>query len=157
MRVAITGSTGLIGTALTQSLRASGDSVLRLVRQEPVQPDELRWSPSAPAGGLGPTALDGVDAVVNLAGAPIAGGLWTQSRKHVLRSSRIDSTAAIVGAMCATATPPPVLISGSAIGWYGDTGDRPVDETAPAGTDFLASLVRDWKRRRRLPRRPGSA
>lgn len=145
MRVAITGSTGLIGSALAESLRGTGDEVVRLVRRDAATPGELRWNPSAPDGGLGPAALDGVDAVVNLAGAPIAGGLWTQSRKRILRDSRIGSTSALVGALRASAAPPPVLISGSAIGWYGDTGDREVDETAESGTDFLAMLVRDWE------------
>jgi len=143
MRVAITGSTGLIGSALARSLADSGDSVLRLVRTQPASADEVRWDPGSPAGGLTRADLDGVDAVVHLAGAPVAGGRWTAERKQVLRASRIDSTAAIVAAM--TAANVPVLLAGSAIGWYGDTGDQIVDETAPAGRGFLASLVSDWE------------
>lgn len=145
LRVAITGSTGLIGTALTQRLRASGADVLRLVRRQPAASDEVGWDPDAPDGGLDRAALRGVDAVVHLSGAPVAGGRWTAARKQVLRASRIGSTSALVRAMLASDEPPPVLLSGSAIGWYGDTGDRAVDETAPAGQGFLASLVADWE------------
>jgi uncharacterized protein len=82
---------------------------------------------------------------VHLSGAPVAAGRWTPARKQELRDSRIGSTEAIIGAMLAAPKPPPVLIAGSAIGWYGDTGDRAVDETAPNGAGFLASLVRDWE------------
>lgn len=145
MRVAITGSTGLIGTALAQDLHASGADVIRLVRRDPGSEQELRWDPAAPGAGLSPGALDGVDAVVHLSGAPVAGGRWTPARKQELRTSRIDSTGAIIHAMLAAAKPPPVLIAGSAVGWYGDTGDRAVDETAPNGSGFLAMLVRDWE------------
>jgi len=145
MRVAITGSTGLIGTALTHDLCTSGTDVIRLVRRHPANDEELRWDPSAVDAGLSPDALDGVDAVVHLSGAPVASGRWTTARKEVLRASRIDSTSAIIRAMLATPKPPPVLIAGSAIGWYGDTGNKAVDETAPNGSGFLAMLVRDWE------------
>ena len=145
MRVAITGSTGLIGAALAQDLRASGTDVIRLVRRDPASGHELRWDPTAPDAGLSSDALDGVDAVVHLSGAPVAGGRWTPARKEELRASRIGSTGAIIRAMLAAPKPPPVLIAGSAIGWYGDTGDRAVNETAPNGSGFLAMLVRDWE------------
>ena len=82
---------------------------------------------------------------MHLSGAPIAPGRWTPARKQELRASRIDSTGAIVRAMLAAPVTPPVLIAASAIGWYGDTGERPVDETAPNGSGFLAALVRDWE------------
>lgn len=145
MRVVITGSTGLIGTALTESLRQGGAEVVRLVRGQPASPAEIRWDPLAPRGGLDPAVLSGADAVVHLAGAPIASGRWTEARKHELRASRVTSTEGLVAAMTAAAVPPLVLLAGSAIGWYGDTGDREVDESAPAGTGFLAALVRDWE------------
>jgi uncharacterized protein len=145
MRVAITGSSGLIGTALADHLRLNRVDVVRLVRRPPATGDEVRWDPAAPDGGLHWPAVGTVDAVVHLSGAPVAGGRWTPARKQVLRSSRIDSTAALVRAMLAADAPPPTLLSGSAIGWYGDTGDRTVDETAPAGSGFLAILVRDWE------------
>jgi uncharacterized protein (TIGR01777 family) len=145
MRVAITGSSGLIGTALADHLRSAGTEVIRLVRRPPVTDEEIRWDPAADDGGLRWTALGRVDAVVHLSGAPIAGGRWTAARKQVLRASRIASTTALVRAMLASDVPPPTLLAGSAIGWYGDTGDRTVDETAPAGSGFLATLVRDWE------------
>jgi uncharacterized protein (TIGR01777 family) len=145
VRVAITASTGLIGAALARDLRSSGADVLRLVRREPAGNEELRWDPAAPDGGLSASALAGMDAVVHLSGAPVASGRWTPARKQELRASRIGSTGAIIRAMLAAPTPPPVLIAASAIGWYGDTGDRMVDETVPNGSGFLAELVKDWE------------
>ena len=156
MRVAITGSSGLIGSALAAALLADGQQVTRLVRRDPPRPGEVRWDPKMAGGGIAPEALDGVDAVVHLSGAPVAGGLWTQARKRVLRASRIDSTTALVSAMARAPRPPSVLLSGSAIGWYGDTGDREVDESAPAGTGFLADLVRDWEAAAQPARQAGA-
>jgi len=145
MRVAVTGSTGLIGAALARDLRTGGTDVIRLVRRDPASDEELRWDPNAADAGLRPDALDGVDAVVHLSGAPVASGRWTPARKVELRTSRIGSTSAIIRAMLAAPKPPPVLIAGSAVGWYGDTGNMAVDETAPNGSGFLAMLVRDWE------------
>jgi len=144
VRIAITASTGLIGSALSQQLDRDGVDVLRLVRR-PANAGELRWDPTRADGGLDATALAGVDAVVHLSGAPIASSRWTSARKKELRASRIDSTAALIRAMLAAPTPPPVLLAGSAIGWYGNTGSAVVDETAPNGSGFLAMLVRDWE------------
>jgi uncharacterized protein len=144
MKVAISGSSGLIGTALASALAGDGHEVVRLVRREP-GPGEVRWDPQSADGGLDPAALDGVDAVVHLSGAPVAGGLWTQARKRILRASRIQSTTALVSALAQAATPPSVLLSASAVGWYGDTGAREVDESAPAGTGFLSDLVAEWE------------
>jgi uncharacterized protein len=145
MRVAITGSSGLIGTALADALREDGQEVIRLVRRPPRQPGEIRWNPRAAEGAVDPAAFDGVDAVVHLSGAPIAGGWWTQARKRELRASRVQSTRALVAALAKSPSPPAVLLSGSAVGWYGNTGTREVDEYAPAGTGFLADLVSDWE------------
>jgi uncharacterized protein (TIGR01777 family) len=145
VRIAITGSTGLIGTALAADLAGHGHEVVALVRSPPAGPGEVRWDPRAAEGGLGPAALGGADAVIHLAGAPIASGRWTAARKAELRASRIQSTTALIAGMTAAASPPAVLLCGSAIGWYGDTGERTVDETAPAGSGFLAELVRDWE------------
>ena len=159
MRVAVTGSSGLIGTALADALRRGGHEVTPLVRRPP-GPGEIRWDPQAADGGLDHGALDGVDAIVHLAGAPIAGARWTEARKQKLRASRVQSTQALVGALTASMTggaksPPSVLLSGSAVGWYGDTGDRAVDESEPAGTGFLADLVRDWEAAARPARDAG--
>jgi uncharacterized protein len=145
MRVAVTASSGLIGSALVDALLRDGHLVTRLVRRTPPQPDEMAWNPRASNGGLDSAAFDGVDAVVHLSGAPVAGGRWTTARKQELRASRIQSTTALVTALVLATSPPPVLLAASAIGWYGDTGDREVDESAPAGSGFLADLVQDWE------------
>jgi len=145
VRIAITAATGLIGGALATALERDGADVVRLVRRPPDGPGQLRWDPASPGGGLAPRDLTGLDAVVHLSGAPVAPRRWTPERKQVLRASRIASTSALVSAMLAASEPPPVLLAGSAIGWYGDTGDREVDERAPNGSGFLAGLVRDWE------------
>jgi uncharacterized protein len=145
VRIAITGASGLIGSALTRDLTSDGIEVLRLVRRAPAGADEARWDPAAPGAGLAPNALDGIDAVVHLSGAPIASARWTAARKRELRASRIESTAALAGLLADRQEPPQALLVASAIGWYGDTGSREVDESAPNGTGFLAELVRDWE------------
>jgi uncharacterized protein (TIGR01777 family) len=145
MQVAVTGSSGLIGTAVADALRADGHRVIRLVRTGPVAQDALVWDPRAERGGLDPRSLDGVGAVVHLAGAGIAGKRWTQGYRAEIRNSRVQGTRALVGALAAMAEPPGVLLSGSAIGWYGDTGGREVTESDPAGRGFLPELVRDWE------------
>lgn len=145
MRIAVTGSTGLIGSALATSLRGEGHQVVRLVRKAPAGPDEIAWDPLAPAGGLAPGALDGLAAVIHLAGANVAGRRWTAAYKQEIRNSRVQGTRALVSALAAAPAPPSVLLSGSAIGWYGDTGGREVDETSPAGSGFLPGVVRDWE------------
>ena len=145
MRIAVSGSTGLIGTALVAALRDGGHRVIRLVRQTPASPDEIAWDPLAPTGGLAPGALDGLDAAVHLAGANVAGRRWTAAYKQEIRASRVRGTRALAGALAAAAAPPSVLLSGSAIGWYGDTGGREVDESSPAGSGFLPDVVREWE------------
>ena len=145
MRIAVTGSTGLIGTALVAALRDGGHRVIRLVRQTPASEDEIAWDPLAPTGGLAPGALDGFDAAIHLAGANVAGRRWTAAYKQEIRASRVRGTRALAGALAAASAPPSVLLSGSAIGWYGDTGGREVDESSPAGSGFLPSVVREWE------------
>jgi len=142
MRVAIGGSTGLLGAALSRHLRGSGHEVVRLVRGEVTASDQRRWDPDA--GRISGPGLSDVDAVVNLAGASIAGGRWTKERKAELRRSRISSTLTIVTSLdpdgrCQR------LLNASAIGFYGDTGIDVVDEDTPGGDGFLAELCRDWE------------
>lgn len=145
MKIAISGASGLIGSALVAELSSTGHEIVRLVRSAPRSAGELRWDPMADAGGLDPAALSGVDAVVHLSGAPIADKRWSTARKSELRSSRITSTRALVAAMAAADPSPAVLICGSAIGYYGETGDKVTDENSRAGTGFLPDLVRDWE------------
>jgi uncharacterized protein (TIGR01777 family) len=147
MKVAVTGSSGLIGTRLAAALRTDGYEVLRLVRRTPRTADEHRWDPEHRR--IDPTLLSDVDAVVNLAGTPIRPRPFTAGYKEQLRSSRLDSTLTVSEALAAAAAADPgrrrVLLSASAVGYYGDTGDRPVEEDAPPGSDFLARLCVDWE------------
>jgi hypothetical protein len=143
MRVAVTGASGLIGTALVPHLRSVGHEVLRLVRRPAAAPDEVTWDPKA--GTVDLDALAGIDGVIHLAGAGVGDHRWTDDDKREILDSRVDSTHTIVNAMLALDPRPRVLVSASAIGWYGDTGDRIVDETAPAGSGFLADVVRAWE------------
>ncbi len=147
MKVAVTGSSGLIGSALVADLRSEGHQVIRLVRRSPRSADEVRWDPESADAGLSPKpeALEGLSACVHLAGAGVASRRWTARYKAEIRASRVLGTRALVGALTKLASPPATLLSASAIGWYGDTGGRQVDESAPAGTAFLARLVRDWE------------
>lgn len=141
MNVTVSGSSGLIGTALVRALRADGHQVVRLVRGEPDGPDEARWDPY---GHVDPAAVESADAVVHLAGAPI-GRRWTPAFKRKARDSRVLGTRTLAEAIAAADRKPDVFVSGSAIGYYGDTGDRETDEDAPLGGGFLAGLVRDWE------------
>ncbi|AOR36458.1 TIGR01777 family protein [Streptomyces fodineus] len=148
MRVAITGSTGLIGSALTRSLLADGHQVVRLVRdRSALAPRDgspsARWDPAA--GEVEPGVLDGVDAVVHLAGAGVGDKRWTAAYKREIHHSRVSGTDTIARACADSANPPRVLVSASATGYYGDTGERTVDESESAGDDFLASVCVDWE------------
>jgi uncharacterized protein (TIGR01777 family) len=142
LRVAVTGASGLIGSALVPHLRAEGHAVVRFVRGTPKAPDERPWNPSARE--LDPAQLDDVDAVVHLAGAGVADKRWTPSYKEVILRSRVDGTTAVADAI-AKSGHPQVLLSASAVGWYGDTGDRITDETGPPGKGFLAEVCREWE------------
>jgi uncharacterized protein (TIGR01777 family) len=147
MKVAVTGSSGLIGSELVRSLHADGHEVLRLVRRTPRTADEHRWEPAHHR--TPPGLLDDVDAVVNLAGVGVGDRRWTEKRKQQILSSRVDSTATVSQALADADARAPgrqrVLLSASAVGWYGDTGDRVVDETAAAGDDFLARVCVAWE------------
>ena len=143
LRIAIAGATGLIGTALARQLREDGHTVQRLIRRaERLEPDDIPWNPRD--GTLDPARLEGVDAIVNLSGAPLD-RRWTSEYKGAIRSSRIDTTTLIARTVAALARKPSVFVNGSAIGVYGDRGDEELDETSGPGHDFLATLVRDWE------------
>ncbi|MGL4743643.1 MAG: TIGR01777 family oxidoreductase [Dermatophilaceae bacterium] len=141
-RVAVAGSSGLIGSALVDALRKRGDQIVRLVRRAPSGPDEVRWDPAS--GVLDPGVLDGVDAVVNLAGAGVGDRRWSPSYKHMILASRVDSTSTIATAVAATGRPLRVL-SGSAVGFYGDRGEERLTEASPPGEGFLADVVCAWE------------
>lgn len=142
MKVVVAGSSGLIGTALVDALRADGHEVVRLVRRAPSGADELRWDPGQP---LDPAGLAGVQAAVNLAGAGVAERRWTESYKRTLVDSRVQTTHTLATALAAVQPRPAVLLNGSAIGYYGEGGDNELDENSPPGDDFLAELCQRWE------------
>ena len=141
-RIVVAGGTGLIGSALAEALRTRGDDVVVLHRGSG-HADRVTWNPST--GALDPTTLVGTDAVVVFNGAGIGDRRWNPERKALLRSSRIEPVRLAADTMAGMADPPGVLIAGSATGYYGDTGDRLVDERSPKGDDFLATLCVDWE------------
>ena len=144
LTVIVSGATGLIGSALVRSLRANGHLVRRLVRgTTDAQPTDIAWDPER--NQLDAAALAGCDAIIHLAGAPIA-QRWTSEHKRAILESRLGSTALIARAVAAMRVKPAVVLSGSAIGYYGDRGDEVLDETSSPGSDFLASVVQQWER-----------
>jgi len=143
MKIVMSAASGFIGTALVPALRADGHEVVRLVRRETRAGDEVRWDPARHE--LDPAQLSGADAVIHLSGANIGDRRWTASFKRTLVDSRVDSTETIAAAIAAADAPPPVLISASGINYYGDCGDRLVDESTPAGSGFFAELCRKWE------------
>jgi uncharacterized protein (TIGR01777 family) len=144
MDVAITGSHGLIGTALSRSLREDGHVVVPVVRGADGSGGRVvHWD--VEAATIDADALEGVDAVVHLAGAGVASGRWTDERRRLIRESRTRGTALLAEALAGLDTKPAVLVSGSAIGYYGDRGDEELTEASPPGDDFLAKVCRDWE------------
>lgn len=143
MRIAVTGSSGLIGSALLPHLKALGHVTLPVVRRAAGR-NEIGWSPAQ--NRIDKHAFDGVDAVIHLAGAGIADHRWTPKYKRQLISSRTVGTSLIAEAIAAAHDGPRVLLSGSATGYYGARGEESLDETSTAGTGFLADLVVDWER-----------
>ncbi|MFF4208212.1 TIGR01777 family oxidoreductase [Streptomyces sp. NPDC001796] len=142
-RIAVAGASGLIGSALVRSLAEEGHEVVRLVRRGARGRDEVCWDPE---GSYVDTAgLAGCDAVVNLAGAGVGGHRWTDAYKKTLRDSRVLGTAALAEAVASLPEPPRVLVNASAIGYYGETGDRVVDEEAPPGDGFLSRMCVEWE------------
>ncbi|HEY0995072.1 MAG TPA: TIGR01777 family oxidoreductase [Gemmatimonadaceae bacterium] len=140
--MAITGATGLVGSALAAALRGSGSTVHRLVRGAPRDAGDIRWDPAT--GPLDAAALEGVDVIVHLAGEPIA-QRWTNDVRDRIRRSRVEGTQALTRAIGAMASPPRLLLSGSAVGVYGDRGDELLDESSAAGDDWLAGVAHDWE------------
>ena len=147
MVVAIAGGSGFLGQMLAARLRAKGHRVVTMTRKSGLA-DSITWHPDGSPGTLAGD-LEGVDAVVNLAGENLAGGRWTASRKEALVSSRILSTRTLAAAVNAAARPPRVFVSGSGVGYYGAHGDEPVTEATPPGTDFLARVCVDWEQEAR--------
>lgn len=144
MRILISGSTGLVGSALVPRLTAAGHQVVRLVRATVVPGEKgIAWNPAA--GILDASALEGFDAAVHLAGESIASGRWTHAKKARIRDSRVVGTALLAGKIGDLSRPPAALLCASAIGYYGDRGDEPLMEDSAPGKDFLGRVCRDWE------------
>ncbi|TYB61052.1 TIGR01777 family protein [Nonomuraea sp. PA05] len=143
MAIIVTGASGLLGTALVEALRARGREVVRLVRRPPRRDDEAFWNPAEQVVDL--AALEGAEAVVHLAGASIGDRRWTPAYKRELVTSRTEGTRVLVDALRELSEPPGVLLSASGMDFYGDTGDRVVDEGQGNGRGFLPDLCRRWE------------
>lgn len=144
MRIAVSGSSGLVGSAVVSTLRARGHEVLRLVRSEPdPSAGRVLWDPLR--GEIDAASLEGVDGVVHLAGESVSGGRWNERRKAAIRESRIEGSRILSLALASLTRPPSVLIQASAMGFYGDRGEEVLDEQASVGEGFLADLARDWE------------
>ncbi len=144
LRVAVSGASGMIGSELGAFLESGGHEVVRLVRREPRSAKEVRWDPDA---GMAPdpATLDGVDAVVHLAGVSLAAGRWTPARRQAIRDSRSDGTRLLVDSLLRMDRPPRTLLSASAIGYYGDRGDEVLTEASGAGHGFLPDVCAAWE------------
>jgi uncharacterized protein (TIGR01777 family) len=143
MHVAVTGSAGLIGSALVPSLAAAGHRVTRLVRGRAAGEGQAAWDPAE--GIRDPARLEGVEAVVHLAGENIAAGRWTADRKAEIRRSRVEGTRKLCESLARLARPPRALVSASAVGYYGDRGAEALREDSAPGSDFLAQVCREWE------------
>jgi uncharacterized protein (TIGR01777 family) len=141
--VAITGASGLLGSALTSSLQADGHRVLRLVRGGVTNDDEIGWDPDA--GRIDAPALEGIDSVVHLAGAGIGDSRWTADRKRRILESRVKGTSLLAAAVASRERKPRVFVTASAVGYYGDRGDELLDEDSAPGDDFLADVCKRWE------------
>jgi uncharacterized protein (TIGR01777 family) len=144
MDILVTGSSGLIGSALTGRLGAAGHEVTRLVRSSgAVQQGRIQWDPAAER--LDAESLEGFDAVVHLAGESVATGRWTAAKKERIRSSRVQGTRLLAQTLARLGRPPGVLVSASAVGYYGDRGDESLDEQSAPGSGFLAEVCQEWE------------
>ncbi len=144
LKVAVTGSTGMIGSALVHFLRSGGHQVTRVSRSQKEGGDWVHWDPAA--GEIDAGGLEGMDAVVHLAGEPIAGIRWTRAKKEAILRSREDGTALLSRTLAELDRPPRTLISASGVDYYGDRGDEPLNEGAAPGTGFLADVCRRWEK-----------
>lgn len=145
-RIVVAGASGLIGSGLVISLRERGDTVVTLVRSMPeggLPPDTQVWGPRT--GSLEPSVLDGANAVVVLNGVPIGEKRWNEERKTLLLSSRVEPVGTVARVMAKMDNPPPVLVTASAMGFYGDRGDDILDESEPVGDGFFAELCAAWE------------
>jgi uncharacterized protein (TIGR01777 family) len=144
MKILVSGSHGLVGKALTRSLTGDGHDVVRLVRRErTVGAPEVEWHPEH--GRLHAAQLEGIEAVVHLAGENIASARWTTEKKRAIRESRVQGTTLLSDALARLSTPPAVFLSASAIGYYGDRGDELLTEKSAPGKDFLSNVCADWE------------
>lgn len=144
MRILVSGSTGLVGSALVPVLSEAGHDVVPLVRQETTEGENaVRWDPAA--GTIDRAVLNGLDAAVHLAGENIAAGRWTAAQKARIRDSRVNGTRMLCKALAECAQRPRVIVCASAIGYYGDRGDETLDETSTSGDGFLAEVCRQWE------------
>jgi uncharacterized protein (TIGR01777 family) len=142
VQIAITGSTGLVGAALVSFLTAGGHRVIRLVRKPP-SGDDVHWDPAEGVRDL--SRLEGVDAVIHLAGENIAAGRWTPQRKDEIRRSRVEGARRLSESLAKLSQRPKALVSASAIGFYGDRGDELLTEDGAPGKDFLARVCQEWE------------
>jgi len=145
MRILVSGSSGLVGTALIPVLTGAGHEVARLIRAKSGSPSKelVAWDPEA--GSIDAAGLEGLDAAVHLAGESIASGRWTAAKKARIRDSRLKGTRLLCEALARCAKPPQILVCASAIGFYGDRGDETLTETSPSGSGFLAEVCREWE------------
>lgn len=154
MNIAVTGASGLVGSALVPFLTSEGHRVLRLVRSLlHAQPEEVQWDPDR--GIREPALLEGLDAVVHLAGANIAERRWTPEQKRLIRKSRVAGTRNLTEALLRLSAPPKVLVCASAIGYYGDREDEVLGEESTAGTGFLAEVCKEWEKATHLAEERG--
>lgn len=143
MRVLISGATGLVGSEVARQLSAAGHEPIKLVRRAAIAADEVQWDPAS--GYVTPGIMETIDAVVNMAGATTGKLPWTKKYKEEIVNSRLNSTRTLVQAMAEAKNPPKVFVSGSASGFYGDTGNLILSESSPKGTGFLSDLAFQWE------------